>query len=72
MPINSIAHNPHLEKLRRSILDEALGRTPHNVAITLDRADMLNMSQGGYEEMIRRYPTFSQKDQDQIEKKIIQ
>lgn len=72
MPINSITHNPHLKKLRRSILDEALGITPRNVAITLDRAEMLNMSQGGYEEMMHRYPTFSQKDQDQIATKIIQ
>lgn len=72
MPINSIVHNTHLKKLRRSILDESLGITPRNVAIALNRADMLNMSQGSYEEMMRRYPTFSQKDQDQIATKIIQ
>lgn len=72
MPINSISRNPHLKKLHRSILDETLGRTPQNIALTLERADMLNMSQGGYEELMRRYPTFSESNQDQIIKSIIQ
>lgn len=71
MPINSIADNPHLKKLLRSLLDEALGDTPRYVAMTLDRADMLNMSQGGYEELIRIYPTLSKKNQDTLIEAII-
>jgi predicted XRE-type DNA-binding protein len=66
MLTTSITHNPDLKKLHQSVVDEALGVTQWNVALTLERANVLDIDPVDYEKLIDMFLQQSQVEQDRI------